>query len=165
MNRFVTICAATAIAFIATACNLAHDSHDADVKAIQDGEAQWNRDFASRDADKLIAHYADDAVFMGPGAPPSSGRNAIRVTVKEMVADPAMSLELHPVKIDVAKSGDMAYTQGSYTMAMIDPQSRQIVHDHGSYVTTYRKQSDGRWKAVADIATSEVPVPAPASAH
>jgi ketosteroid isomerase-like protein len=31
-------------------------------------------------------------------------------------------------------------------------------------VTTYRKQADGSWKAVADIATSEVPPPMPAPA-
>jgi hypothetical protein len=45
-------------------------------------------------------------------------------------------------------------------MAMTDPQTRQVINDHGSYVTTYRKQPDGTWKAVADIATSEVPPPA-----
>jgi hypothetical protein len=46
-------------------------------------------------------------------------------------------------------------------MAMTDPQRKQVINDHGSYVTTYRKQPDGAWKAVADIATSEVPPPAP----
>jgi hypothetical protein len=44
---------------------------------------------------------------------------------------------------------------------MTDPQTRQVINDHGSYVTTYRKQPDGAWKAVADMATSEVPTPAP----
>jgi hypothetical protein len=29
-------------------------------------------------------------------------------------------------------------------------------------VTTYKKQPDGWWKAVADIASSEVPAPPPA---
>jgi hypothetical protein len=46
-----------------------------------------------------------------------------------------------------------------------DPQTKQIVNDHGSYVTTYRKQPDGTWKAIADIATSEVPPPAPPPSH
>ena len=63
--------------------------------------------------------------------------------------------------MEVAKAGDVAYTQGSYTMTMTDPNSKQVINDHGSYVTTYRKQPDGSWKAVADIATSEVPPPAP----
>jgi ketosteroid isomerase-like protein len=65
----------------------------------------------------------------------------------------------------VAKSGDLAYTQGVYTLTVTDPQTRQIVNDHGTYVTTYRKQPDRTWKAVADIATSEVPTPAPRPSH
>jgi hypothetical protein len=51
----------------------------------------------------------------------------------------------------------MGFTQGSYTMTMTDPSSKKVITDHGSYVTTYAKQPDGSWKAVADIATSEVP--------
>jgi hypothetical protein len=52
-------------------------------------------------------------------------------------------------------------------MTVTDPQTKQIINDHGSYVTTYRKQPDGTWKAVADIATSAVPPPssAPSTTH
>ncbi len=42
-------------------------------------------------------------------------------------------------------------------MTMTNPATKQPLSDHGSYVTTYAKQADGSWKAVADIATSEVP--------
>jgi ketosteroid isomerase-like protein len=65
--------------------------------------------------------------------------------------------------VEVAKSGDLAYTQGTYQMTMTDPVSKHVIHDHGSYVTTYAKQPDGMWKAVADIATSEAPPAAPTS--
>jgi hypothetical protein len=64
MNCFATLCATTAIALMATACNQAADTHDADVKALKDNETQWNQDFASKDSDKLVAHYADDAILM-----------------------------------------------------------------------------------------------------
>jgi uncharacterized protein (TIGR02246 family) len=163
MRRFAAMCAAAAIALMVMACNQSPDNHDADVKAIQHDEAQWNQDFVSKDADKLLSHYADDAILMGPGMPASSGKDSINI-VKEMVFDPAMTLKFHPSKVEIAKSGDMAYTQGSYTMTMTDPQSKQVLKDHGSYVTTYRKQPDGTWKAVADIAISEVPLAASALA-
>jgi len=48
----------------------------------------------------------------------------------------------------------MAFTQGSYLLTITDPQSKKVVHDNGSYVTTYRREADGTWKAVTDIATS-----------
>jgi hypothetical protein len=38
--------------------------------------------------------------------------------------------------------------------------------DHGGYVTVYKKEADGAWKAVSDINVSEVPPPArPVSAR
>ena len=161
MKRLATLCAATTIAMTLTACNQAPDTHDADVKALQDNETQWNQDWAAKDADKIAAHYADDAVLMVPGGPPSSGAAAIAAAVKPMTSDPAMALKFKANKVEVAKSGDVGYTQGSYTLTLTDPQTKQVINDHGSYVTTYRKQADGSWKAVADIATSEVPPPTP----
>jgi len=163
MRQFTTIFATTAIALLMTACSQTPpDTHDADVKAIQDQETQWNQDYVSKDSEKIAAHYADDAVLMAPGTPATTSKDTIRTMLKGMASDPALSLKFHASKIDVAKSGDLAYTQGSYTMTMTDPQTKQIINDHGSYVTTYRKQPDGSWKAVVDIATSEVPPPAPA---
>lgn len=144
------------------ACNqMAPDTHDADVQALKDNEAQWNRDFASKDAEKLASHYADEAVLMSPGVPSSVGKDDIRKALTAMVSDPALSLKFHAAKVEVAKSGDLGFTQGSYTMTMTDPSSKKVINDHGSYVTTYRKQADGSWKAVADIASSELPPAAP----
>ena len=74
-----------------------------------------------------------------------------------MLADPAVSLTFQSSKVDVAKSGDLGYTQGSYKLTVTDPTTHKPINDHGSYVTTFRKQADGSWKAEADIATSEVP--------
>jgi uncharacterized protein (TIGR02246 family) len=158
MNRFAALCAATALTLTAVACNDA-DTHDADVKAVQANETQWLQDYATKDADKIAAHYTDDAVLIVPGTPVASGKDAIRTELKQMVADPALALKFQATKVDVAKSGDLAYTQGSYTLSLTDPQTKQIINDHGSYVTTYRKQPDGSWKAVVDIVTSDVPPP------
>lgn len=153
------------IALMVAACNQAPpDTHDADVKAINDTEAQWNKDWVARDADLIAAHYADDAVFIVPGMPPTNGKDAIRSSLKQMLADPALSLKFHATKVDASKSGDLGYTQGAYALTVTDSATKSVINDHGSYVTTYRKQADGTWKATADIATSEVPPPAPAPA-
>jgi uncharacterized protein (TIGR02246 family) len=160
MKKLVFLCAISAAALAMSACNTAPDTHDADLKALQDNEAQWNQDFVAKDAAKLAAHYADDAVLMIPGMPAISGKDAIQSALKQMTADPALSMQFHATRVEVAKSGDVAYTRGAYTMTVTDSQTRQVINDHGSYVTGYRKQADGSWKATADIATSEVPPPA-----
>jgi uncharacterized protein (TIGR02246 family) len=159
MRRYAALAGATLILWMATGCNESADTHDADVKAIRSVESQWNQDFASKDADKLVAHYANYAVMMAPGMAASSGKDAIQTAVTQMLSDPAMTLQFHASKVDVAKSGDLGYAQGSYKMTMTNPRTKKVVNDHGSYVTVYRKQTDGSWKAVSDIATSDVPPP------
>ena len=161
MKRFSKSGIFVLIALSMAACNQAPDTHDADATAIRNKEAQWNQDWATKDPAKLAAYYADDAVVMAPGSPATTGKEAIVGELKQMLTDPALSLQFKSSRVEVAKSGEMAYSQGSYVMVMTDPQSKQVIHDHGSYVTTWRKQADGSWKAVEDIATSEVPPPSP----
>ena len=161
MKHLFALCASAAMALSLNACQQRPpNTHDADVKAISDSEAQWNADYLAKDLDKIASHYADAAILMVPGTPASKGKDAIRNDLKQMISDPAMALSFHASTIDVAKSGDLGYTQGSYTLTVTDPATHKVIKDHGSYVTTYRKQPDGSWKAVADIATSDVP-PAP----
>jgi len=127
------------------------------VKAISNAEAKQVADFAAKNLDGLADFYADDAVMMTPGGPSVKGKDAIRTGLKEMIADPALNLKFKADRVEVSKGGDLGYTQGTYTLTMTNPATHKPMDDHGSYVTTYRKQGDGAWKAVADIATSEVP--------
>ncbi|HUJ32261.1 MAG TPA: SgcJ/EcaC family oxidoreductase [Candidatus Acidoferrum sp.] len=154
MKRYCVVLCVTAFLAATAAIALAADSHSADIKALKDNEAQWNKDWEARDAAKIASHYGKDAVLMAPGSAPAVGMEAIQGELKEMVADPALSLKFAPSVVEVAKSGDMAYTQGSYTMTVTDSASKKVIHDKGSYVTVYKKQG-GAWKAVSDIATSE----------
>jgi uncharacterized protein (TIGR02246 family) len=167
MKTLVLLCATAALAI--TACNQPQppaattaDTHDADVKAISDIETEWNSDYAAKDVDKVAAHYADDAVLMTPFAEAFKGKDAVRGALKQLMSDPALALTFKASTVDVAKSGDLGYTQGSYTLTVTDPATHKPVTDHGSYVTTYRKDANGSWKAVADIASTAVsPAPPP----
>jgi uncharacterized protein (TIGR02246 family) len=163
MKILPLFCATAVFALTMTACNQAPppatappDTRDADAKAISDDESQWNKDWASKDADKILSHYADDAVLMAPGVEPAKGREAIKSGLSGMVSDKALSLTFKASKVDVARSGDMAVLQGDYQMTFTDPATHKVTNDHGTYVTTYRKQPDGSWKVVNDIATSAV---------
>lgn len=159
MSRFVLFLGSTLLVSTLTACKQAvppERNHDANVRELRDAETQWNEDLASRNISRLVAHYAEDAVLMTSGEPASAGPEAIRKTLEQLVSDPALSLKVEPTKVEVATSGDLGYTQGSYTLTVTNPVTKQPISDHGSYVTTYRKQADGTWKAVADIETSGV---------
>jgi len=135
---------------------MAPDNHDANVKAIKDTEAQWNADWAAKDVDKIVAHYADDLFLVAPGGPAITTRDAARAAFKQMTADPAISLKFQAKRVEVSAAGDIGYTMGDYQLTLTDPATKQVINDHGSYVTTYRHQPDGSWKAVADLAGSAV---------
>jgi ketosteroid isomerase-like protein len=138
------------------------DTRQADIQALKDTEARWNQEYAAKDLDKIVAHYNENAVLMVPGDPASTGTASIRKLLGEMVSDPAFSLKFGASKVEVAKSDDLGYTQGMFEMTMTDPTTKQVVHSRGNYVTAYAKQSNGSWKATADIATPDMPPPAPA---
>jgi uncharacterized protein (TIGR02246 family) len=167
MKAISTLCSAALLGLMLAGCNpppppAAPDTHDADVRAITELETQWNQAYVAKDVDKIAAYYADDAVLMGPGSPAAKGKSAIVAELKQMVADPAFSLRFMSSTVDVAKSGDLGYTQGDFQTSMTNPKTHKAVDGQGSYVTVYRKQPDGSWKVVSDIATfSGEPMPAP----
>jgi uncharacterized protein (TIGR02246 family) len=155
MNRSAVGCLLAA-SLMLTACKT-HPSKAEAEQAIRAKQAQLNQDYASKDAEKVTAHYADDAVLAIPGAPAIKGKPAIHQAIKQMETDPALRVTWRPERIEVADSGDLAFVEGSYHLTMTDPSTKDVISDHGTYLTTYRLGSDGDWKIAADMSTSEPP--------
>lgn len=128
---------------------------------IRDLEANQVKNFAAKDIDKIIAFYADDATLMVAGDPVRKGKDEIKKGLGAMVADPSLNMQFSPQRVEIGKSGDVAFTQGSYQLTISDPKSKKPITDKGSYVTGYKKQADGSWRAVSDIAVSALPVGGP----
>jgi len=123
---------------------------------IHDLEASWAKEAAAKDLEKSVGHYADDAVLIMPGAPAFKGKDAIRTAWKGMLDDPNLKIDFSADRVEISASGDMASTKGSYTLTLTNPKTKKPVDDKGSYVTVYKKQADGGWKAVEDITASEI---------
>jgi uncharacterized protein (TIGR02246 family) len=146
-----------------TACTQAPppDTHDADVQSLKDAEAAWAKAVAAKDFEKGMTYYADDASLLIANAPAIDGKDAIRAAMKPMYDDPNFALTFQASRVEVARSADLGYTQGAYSLTITEPKTKKPVTDKGKYVTTYKKQADGTWKAVADMVSSDVPLPAP----
>jgi uncharacterized protein (TIGR02246 family) len=169
METFAILCSIAALAIALAGCSRtpasAPETHDAEVKAITDLEAAWDKAAGAKDIDKTVSYYADDAVLIAPGESPAQGKPAIDAMFHEMAKDPAFSLRFQTTKADVAKSGDVAYTWGAYQFTATDPDTHKRFDDHGSYATVYRKQADGSWKAEVDTISSALMPAAPSSPH
>ena len=137
------------------ACQQQAAAPAADTKAIADqirqDEAQWVKDYAARDVGKAMAHYAPDAHLMPSGMKAMDDPKSIEAGLKGLIGDPNFHLDFAADKVEVAASGDIAYSRGTYRLTMSDPKTKQPITETGTYITTYKKQADGSWKAEDDM--------------
>ena len=128
----------------------------ADEKAVRDADEVWSNAAAAKDVDKTVAFYSDDAVVMPPNMDRVTTKEAIRKIWKDLLTDAKLSWKA--TKVEVAKSGDIAFISGTYEVTMNDVVSGKPVNDHGKYLEVWEKQTDGSWKCGADIWNSDIPL-------
>jgi len=155
MNRTFALLGAATLALVASGCGKqAGGASDPTTvqNAIKADEKKWNEDFKGKNLEGLLSHYSDDA-YSAVGGPPASGSTEIRKAYSDALADHYFSVDFASDKMDV--SGDLAYSRGHFTEKHEDPKTLKIVTTSGSYLTVYKKQPDGSWKAVEDFATPD----------
>ncbi len=112
----------------------------------------WARNWNARDVEKLVAAYAEDAVYLPPHHAAVHGREAIREYLKSPLAHGVT--DLHFDVTYIKHLGDLAYDVGRYTMSVPHDGSKR--QDQGKYLTVWRREK-GEWKIVADSWSSDLP--------
>lgn len=138
-------------------------SRATDEAAIRAADAAWSQSVA-KGVDAMLAFYADDAAVLAPNAPMANDAESRRKMLTEFFAIPGFSLSWQAGKVEVARSGDIGYSLGTYQMSMNDSKG-QPMSDRGKYVSVWRKQSDGSWKVVVDMFNTDLPAAAPKAAE
>lgn len=134
-----------------------NDPLNAEIEAIRKLEADMQSAWAARDTAKVVSFYATDAFVQMANRPVVDQIDAIGREVETMAQDPALSLQWSPDIVEIAKSGDIAWSRGSYTATFTDPDTKKVMQESGHFVNTYRKVNDGSWKLVADVPTPSGP--------
>jgi len=167
--RSIALLGAAALAVMTAGCQkqgAAGSDADSVKTAIKADEKAWNDQFKTKDTEGLVGHYADDAFFAGGGLT-ADGSTAIRKAYADAGTDPAFNVTFASDKIDV--SGDLAYSRGHFSEKYTDKKTGKVMSDSGAYLTVYKKQQDGSWKAVEDFTApdpatlKEVPPEKPAT--
>ena len=86
-----------------------------------------------------------------------TGKDAIGKTMKDVLADPNWSLALQSVQVEVSRGGDLGYARGTYVLTATDPASKKVATENGRFVTIFRKEADGSWKALQEISNATAP--------
>ncbi|MFC1565453.1 YybH family protein [Candidatus Neomarinimicrobiota bacterium] len=90
----------------------------------------------------FLFYVADDGVMLSPNRMPIVGKNKI---IDLFQSDDSKTVfTWNPLHAEVAKSGDLGYTYGTYEI--VDGKSRQ----KGTYVSIWKKDTSGEWKFVLD---------------
>ena len=141
----------------ATACQTQADTRAGDEAALRKLDDEWSKAAGStRDVEKTVSYYSDDAVVMPPNIPTLTGKEPVRALWKSMLESPSFSGGWKATKVEVARSGDLAYVSGTYEFKEQDAGGKPIT-DKGKYLEIWKKQLDGSWKCVADMFNSDLP--------
>ena len=138
----------------------------AEEQAIRAKEFAWMDSYNKHDAKGLSSQYADDAALAANGMKLMTDAVGRSLFLDEFAKDPALKVDFASDRIIVAASGELASSRGHYTMTYTDPATKKPKTESGSYLTVYRKATDGSWKAVEDFTTpgpAVTPVAAPAA--
>ena len=126
-------------------------------RIIEDANAKYIDALIRGDTVGMLANYAEDAVVMDPGRPPSRGRAEVGANFARKIQSAKVSDEkATTASVDVA--GDYAIETGSYDVT-VTPKGGKPMHDKGKYLTVWKKQADGSWKIYRDINNSDGPPP------
>ena len=121
---------------------------DAARNAIMAADKVWSETVG--DLEATMSFFAEDARFLPPDAPQANGRAEIEQNMSAMMVVPGFSLNWSANFSDVSGSGDLGYSIGIFEMTVDGPDGTPITRN-GKYTTAWKKQEDGKWKAVSDM--------------
>jgi ketosteroid isomerase-like protein len=140
-----------------TACqrttNLARSADEASLKNL---DAEWSKAAGARDVDKTASYYSDDALILPPNIPTINGKQGARAMWQGMFSVPGFGGGWKASKVEVARSGELAYVTGTYELSETDAKGKPMT-DKGKYLEVWKKQGDGTWKCVIDMFNSDLP--------
>ena len=117
-----------------------------DPGVLLEADRAFAADVVADGASAWAGWFAEDGAMIQAGVGEIRGQAAIRVAVAYLDT-PGTTLRWEPARADIATSGDLGWTTGSWTFRSTpeSPVSR------GRYVSIWRRQPDGSWKVVMDL--------------
>jgi ketosteroid isomerase-like protein len=116
-----------------------------------------DRDFSSMSEKEgmfkaFLSYIAEDGVILRDNSYPSKGKTSLKAYY-EGKSDTSILLTWEPLFESISGSNDLGYTYGIYTSKLKTTGNIS----KGTYITIWRKQSDGSWKFVLDSGTQGLP--------
>jgi ketosteroid isomerase-like protein len=135
---------------LGTSCQENKIDQKAEGEALMELSREWSKAAESRDIEKILAYWDDNALIISAGEPEIKGKQSIREMVEGSFQDSSFSISWEPESVEISASGDMGYLLEKSTLSFMDSMGNANTQTFRS-VTIWKKQADGSWKNVVDI--------------
>ncbi|HEX3396827.1 MAG TPA: DUF4440 domain-containing protein [Steroidobacteraceae bacterium] len=140
------------LALCAAGCAPAPFDAAAESGKLSQRDADWSSlSFEGKDIEKIVSYWSDDAHVLEPGLPPIEGKTAIRAFVTDSLKIPGFKIHWVSEKPVFSPDGKMAYML-SAVETTAPSANGSLQSTHGRSVTVWRRDGDGIWRCVVDIA-------------
>ena len=116
---------------------------------IQAMEAAYATASVAKDADGVVAYYADDVVSYNRDKEPVQGKAALRQQIADRMAKDTLGVTPTFKVLELFVGNDHMTEIGSWT----DTDKNGTVVDHGTYFSVFKKNGD-KWQCIRDISVS-----------
>jgi uncharacterized protein (TIGR02246 family) len=123
---------------------------EAEIRAL---DAELQKAITGNDAVKAATFFDDAATVMVPGQPAAQGNDHVAREFTGLMALPGFAFTFTPETVMVARSSEMAYEYGNYSMTYNDKTGKPATTD-ARYVVVWTKAADGSWKILIDAPTT-----------
>ena len=118
---------------------------ESDERAIQETYDAWVEATNRKNIEEWSSFLAMNPYFVPADSPPLSNTEEITNYYARSFADPRFSLDCKQEHVDVAESGDMAWSRGSCNATFTGPDGEKA-SGTSRWFKVWIRQSDGSWR-------------------
>lgn len=108
------------------------------------------------DVGVTVSCFAEEGQLLPPNASLIKGKDAIGEFLSQIVENPSFSGSHKIAKVEVSRSGDLAYIHYTYELTLNDPDGNPVT-EHGKAIYVLKKTATGEWKFLIDIWNADPP--------
>jgi len=128
--------------------------HDSVTESLLAVDRAFDSVVADRGVEGWVSFFADSGIQMPEGSGIVIGHDAIRRHMSGFFSDTKQKLRWVPDKAEASSDGTLGYTMGHWTLTVRDSTGQHAAY-RGKYLTVWRRQADGSWKAETDVGNTE----------
>ena len=84
---------------------------------------------------------SDDGSTLPPNEPVAKGKEAVKKGWTNLLGLKDLDIKWQPTEVRVADSGELGYTNGTYTLSFTDPKAGKV-SDKGKYVEVWKRSTE-----------------------